>query len=106
MREAVGMKRLTFVFGSLFVIFIIFYDLKIGTIPSQDLPAYAAAAQPAQQEASYRTVTVKKGDTVMSIVGAHKAPDDIAQDFEALNPNVKANAIQAGTAYKFPVYRN
>ena len=49
-----------FVFGSLFVIFIIFYDLKIGTIPSQDLPAYAAAAQPAQQEASYRTVTVKK----------------------------------------------
>ena len=60
MREAVGMKRLTFVFGSLFVIFIIFYDLKIGTIPSQDLPAYAAAAQPARQESSYRTVTVKK----------------------------------------------
>ncbi|MEC3654905.1 LysM domain-containing protein [Bacillus siamensis] len=100
------MKRLTFVFGSLFVIFIIFYDLKIGTIPSQGLPAYAAAAQLANQETSYRTVTVKKGDTVMSIVGAHKAPDDIVQDFEALNPNVKANAIQAGTAYKFPVYRN
>ncbi|QBG57011.1 hypothetical protein D2M30_2683 [Bacillus amyloliquefaciens] len=102
------MKRLTFLFGSLFVIFIIFYDLKIGTIPAQDLPAYAAAAaQPAKQEASsYRTVTVKKGDTVMSIVGAHKAPEDIAQDFETLNPNVKANAIQAGNAYKFPVYRN
>ncbi|MFT7820958.1 LysM peptidoglycan-binding domain-containing protein [Bacillus siamensis] len=100
------MKRLTFVFGSLFVIFIIFYDLKIGTIPSQGLPAYAAAAQPVNQKTSYRTVTVKKGDTVMSIVGAHKAPDDIVQDFEALNPNVKANAIQAGTAYKFPVYRN
>ncbi len=36
------------------------YDLKIGTIPSQDLPAYALAAQPARQESSYRTVTVKK----------------------------------------------
>ncbi|MBY8912949.1 LysM domain-containing protein [Bacillus sp. YC2] len=100
------MKRFTFVFGSLFVMFIIFYDLKIGTIPSQDLPVYAAAAQPAKQDTAYKTVTVKKGDTVMSIVGANKTPDDIVKDFEALNPNVKANAIQAGAAYKFPVYRN
>lgn len=47
---------------------------------------------------------VKPGDTVMSIVGSAGSPDDIVKDFEALNPNVKANAIQAGTAYKFPVY--
>ncbi|MCI3196511.1 hypothetical protein GXP75_12715 [Bacillus sp. HU-1818] len=101
------MKRLIFLFSSIFVIFIIFYDVKIGTIPFQDLPVYAVSAKTSeQQEAAYKTVTVKKGDTVMSIVGNTGSPDEIVRDFEALNPNVKASSIQAGTAYKFPVYHN
>ncbi|MCY9196392.1 LysM peptidoglycan-binding domain-containing protein [Bacillus atrophaeus] len=100
------MKRLIFLFSSIFVIFIIFYDVKIGTIPFQDLPVYAVSTKTSEQEAAYKTVTVKKGDTVMSIVGNAGSPDEIVRDFEALNPNVKASSIQAGTAYKFPVYRN
>ncbi|MED4800836.1 LysM peptidoglycan-binding domain-containing protein [Bacillus atrophaeus] len=100
------MKRLIFLFSSIFVIFIIFYDVKIGTIPFQDLPVYAVSAKASEQKAAYKTVTVKKGDTVMSIVGNAGSPDEIVRDFEALNPNVKASSIQAGTAYKFPVYRN
>ncbi|AKL85190.1 YqfZ [Bacillus atrophaeus UCMB-5137] len=100
------MKRLIFLISSIFVIFIIFYDVKIGTIPFQDLPVYAVSAKTSEQEAAYKTVTVKKGDTVMSIVGNAGSPDEIVRDFEALNPNVKASSIQAGTAYKFPVYRN
>ncbi|MBV7318052.1 LysM peptidoglycan-binding domain-containing protein [Bacillus halotolerans] len=98
------MKRLTFVFSILFILFIIFYDLKIGTIPIQNLPVIKASATTAVQETAYKTVTVKPGDTVMSIVGSASSPDDIVKDFETLNPNVKANTIQAGTAYKFPVY--
>ncbi|MGM0947765.1 MAG: LysM peptidoglycan-binding domain-containing protein [Bacillota bacterium] len=93
------MKRLTFVCSIVFILFILFYDLKIGTIPIQEASAKTAAQGPA-----YKTVKVKPGDTVMSIVGPAGSPDDIVKDFEALNPNVRANAIQAGTAYKFPVY--
>ncbi|KIL32870.1 LysM peptidoglycan-binding domain-containing protein [Bacillus subtilis] len=96
------MKRLTLVCSIVFILFILVYDLKIGTIPIQDLPVYEASAKTA--EPAYKTVKVKPGDTVMSIVGSAGSPDDIVKDFEALNPNVKANAIQAGTAYKFPVY--
>ncbi|MDQ0928463.1 hypothetical protein QFZ25_002523 [Bacillus atrophaeus] len=55
------MKRLIFLFSSIFVIFIIFYDVKIGTIPFQDLPVYAVSAKTSEQEAAYKTVTVKKG---------------------------------------------
>ncbi|MCB7159607.1 LysM peptidoglycan-binding domain-containing protein [Bacillus subtilis] len=98
------MKRLTLVCSIVFILFILFYDLKIGTIPIQDLPVYEASAKTAVQEPAYKTVKVKPGDTVMSIVGSAGSPDDIVKDFEALNPNVKAHAIQAGTAYKFPVY--
>ncbi|MGE9754670.1 LysM peptidoglycan-binding domain-containing protein [Bacillus inaquosorum] len=98
------MKRLTFVCSIVFILFILFYDLKIGTIPIQDLPVYEASAKTAVQEPAYKTVKVQPGDTVMSIVGPAGSPDDIVKDFEALNPNVKANAIQSGTAYKFPVY--
>ncbi|WP_420977114.1 LysM peptidoglycan-binding domain-containing protein [Bacillus vallismortis] len=98
------MKRLTFVCSIVFILFILFYDLKIGTIPMQDLPVYEASAETAAQGPVYKTVKVQPGDTVMSIVGQAGSPDDIVKDFEALNPNVRANAIQAGTAYKFPVY--
>ncbi|MCE0740582.1 LysM peptidoglycan-binding domain-containing protein [Bacillus sp. G16] len=98
------MKRLTFVCSIVFILFILFYDLKVGTIPIQDLPVYEASAKTAEQEPAYKTVKVQPGDTVMSIVGPAGSPDDIVKDFETLNPNVKANSIQAGTAYKFPVY--
>ncbi|AUZ27108.1 LysM peptidoglycan-binding domain-containing protein [Bacillus cabrialesii] len=98
------MKRLTLVCSIVFILFILFYDLKIGTIPIQDLPVYEASAKTAAQGPAFKTVKVKPGDTVMSIVGSAGSPDDIVKDFEALNPNVQASAIQAGTAYKFPVY--
>ncbi|KAF1679609.1 MULTISPECIES: LysM peptidoglycan-binding domain-containing protein [Bacillus] len=98
------MKRVIFVCSVVFILFILFYDLKIGTIPIQDLPVYKASAKTAPQGQAFKTVKVKPGDTVMSIVGTADSPDDIVKDFEALNPNVKANTIQAGTAYKFPVY--
>ncbi|MCY9423572.1 hypothetical protein MOF51_21790, partial [Bacillus paralicheniformis] len=45
------------------------------------------------------------GQTVFSIIGNSAVPaDKIAEDFEALNPSVKASRIQAGITYKFPVY--
>ncbi|MCY8197243.1 hypothetical protein MOC57_17075, partial [Bacillus spizizenii] len=55
------MKRLTFVCSFVFILFILFYDLKIGTIPIQDLPVYEASAKTAAQEPAYKTVKVNPG---------------------------------------------
>ena len=63
------------------------------------------AAEAPAASLQYKTVTVKPGQTVFSIIGNSAVPaDKIAEDFEALNPNVKASRIQAGITYKF-VYK-
>ncbi|MFN2745314.1 MULTISPECIES: LysM peptidoglycan-binding domain-containing protein [Bacillus] len=99
------MKRLIVFLSILLTLFIVYYDIKSGTIPQKALPVTAAAQEPAGA-LHYKTVTVKPGQTVFSIIGEKHIPaDKIAQDFEALNPNVKAGSIQAGATYKFPVYQ-
>lgn len=59
------MKRLTLVCSIVFILFILFYDLKIGTIPIQDLPVYEASAKTAVQEPAYKTVKVKDRKSVV-----------------------------------------
>jgi hypothetical protein len=59
----------------------------------------------------YQTVTVKPGDTLLSIMerqqnGPLPVPIDKAiTDFEALNPGEKAQTLQIGKKYKIPVYQ-
>lgn len=99
------MKRLIVLLSILLSLFIVYYDLKSGTIPQNAMPV-SAAAHAASDGIEYKTVTVKPGDTVFSIIGQTGVPaDQMAEDFEELNPNVKAGSIQTGVTYKFPVYR-
>lgn len=100
------MKRLTVLLSILLSLFIVYYDLKSGTIPQNAMPVSTSAAHAASGGIEYKTVTVKPGDTVFSIIGQTGVPaDQMTEDFETLNPNVKAGSIQAGVTYKFPVYR-
>ncbi|MDM5298757.1 hypothetical protein QUF51_11335 [Bacillus pumilus] len=98
------MRRILFLLISLFVLFIIFFDLKHGTIPHQEDPATPVSAFHSSDQKAYKTVTVKQGQTVVSIVHTSKPIDEVIEDFEELNQGVKANDIRAGSTYKFPVY--
>lgn len=99
------MRRILFLLISLFVLFIIFFDLKNGTIPVEENPAVPASALQTDEKKTYKNVTVKQGETVLSIVQTSKPLDDVIKDFEELNQGVKANEIRAGSTYKFPVYK-
>ncbi|HBU89924.1 MAG TPA: hypothetical protein DEB53_01775 [Bacillus pumilus] len=99
------MRRIIFLLISLFVLFIIFFDLKNGTIPVEEGPAVPANAFQTPEKKAYKKVTVKQGETVVSIVHISKPLDEVIEDFEELNQGVKANEIQAGSTYKFPVYK-
>ncbi|AWI37381.1 hypothetical protein BA81_02410 [Bacillus safensis FO-36b] len=99
------MRRILFLLISLFVLFIIFFDLKNGTIPVEENPAVPASALQTTEKKTYKNVTVKQGETVLSIVHTSKPLDDVIKDFEELNQGVKANEIRAGSTYKFPVYK-
>ncbi|MGM0814305.1 MAG: hypothetical protein ACQEUO_02175 [Bacillota bacterium] len=99
------MRRIIFLLISLFVLFIIFFDLKNGTIPVEDAPAVPANAFQQAEKKAYKNVTVKQGETVVSIVHTSKPLDEVIEDFEELNQGVKANEIRAGRTYKFPVYK-
>ncbi|MEH7734049.1 hypothetical protein [Bacillus pumilus] len=99
------MRRIIFLLISLFVLFIIFFDLKNGTIPVEEDPAVPANAFQTPEKKAYKNVTVKQGETVVSIVHTSKPLDEVIEDFEELNQGVKANEIRAGSTYKFPVYK-
>ncbi|WP_281237048.1 hypothetical protein P5654_003750 [Bacillus safensis] len=99
------MRRIVFLLISLFVLFIIFFDLKNGTIPVEENQAVPASALQTAEKKTYKNVTVKQGETVLSIVHTSKPLDDVIKDFEELNQGVKANEIRAGSTYKFPVYK-
>ncbi|ABV62903.1 MULTISPECIES: hypothetical protein [Bacillus] len=99
------MRRIIFLLISLFVLFIIFFDLKNGTIPVEEGPAVPANAFQTAEKKAYKKVTVKQGETVVSIVHTSKPLDEVIEDFEELNQGVKANEIRAGSTYKFPVYK-
>ncbi|PCK20800.1 hypothetical protein CEY02_11330 [Bacillus pumilus] len=99
------MRRIIFLLISLFVLFIIFFDLKNGTIPVQEEQAVPASAFQSSEKKTYKNVTVKQGQTVVSIVHTSNPLDEVIEDFEKLNKGVKANEIRAGSTYKFPVYQ-
>jgi hypothetical protein len=55
-------------------------------------------------------VKIKQGDTVLSITERYHGSlptsiDQLIEDFEALNTDVKAEAILLGDTYRFPDYK-
>jgi hypothetical protein len=107
------MKRMLTLFAFLFLIYIIYYDLKIGTLPFTQ-PVFLSQQTPNNKVVNhqqYVVIKVKEGDTVLSVVENlhhHTLPvsiETIIHDFEQLNPNISVHQLKIGNSYKFPVYK-
>ncbi|WP_243290573.1 hypothetical protein [Bacillus sp. FJAT-47783] len=111
------MKRIVSFFLFLLFIYIVYYDLKVGTLPTfqeknvMEVVAQKENTNSTENDIQYVTKEVKQGETVLSIVEQlHKESvpvpiDTIVSDFERLNENTKANKIIIGQTYKFPMYK-
>ncbi|GGJ62922.1 hypothetical protein GGR02_001315 [Anoxybacillus voinovskiensis] len=103
------MKKLIRVLVFLFLLYVVYYDVAKGTLPTQtNAPVHETETA---KRLPYQIIEIKAGDTLVSIVEQQqKGPlpvpiDTLIRDFESLNPGVKATALQIGKSYKIPVYR-
>lgn len=123
------MKKLGNVASLFLILFIIYYDLTAGSLPTitaEKTESTQAVDEITNNETTvtnttpnpkpdspkeiYQEYTVSPGETVLSIVEKihlYRIPVSIEQivyDFENLNPDVQANFIKQGFTYKFPLY--
>jgi hypothetical protein len=92
----------------LLVLYVIVYDLKIGTLPAAALPQ-PHKIEIENKKDNYSLKTVKPGETVLSIIEKNSGSQKvnmvtIVQDFKRLNPSVDPDRIIPGKTYKFPLY--
>lgn len=98
-----------------FILYIIYYDVKIGTLSQVKIPAQAESSSSTHREeltSPFIEKEIQAGDTAISIIEATingKLPvsiETLMKDFEALNPGEKANSLKIGVTYKFPLYES
>ncbi|ALA69401.1 hypothetical protein GT50_03715 [Geobacillus stearothermophilus 10] len=87
--------------------YIAYEDLTVGTLP-------ASSKTPVVREnigiPAYKVIKIKAGDTLLSIAEREQqgplpvSIETLIRDFEKLNPEAKADALQIGKTYKIPVY--
>ncbi|AEV20083.1 LysM peptidoglycan-binding domain-containing protein [Geobacillus sp. G4] len=104
------MKKFIFLLLLFLSSYIVYRDLVIGTLhPSSETAA--AVVQSKQAAIPYRTVTIRPGDTLLSIIekelnGPLPVPlEQLIRDFERLNPGEHAQTLKIGKTYKVPIYR-
>ncbi|MFK9093307.1 hypothetical protein [Bacillus salipaludis] len=111
------MKKL---FGFLFailVIYVIYFDLSVGTLPSSnskqvDAKVETTVTMEHKSDIPSFDAEVQPGETVISIVEHElKKPlpvsiTDLIEDFRKLNPGQTPEKIQIGSTYQFPDYSN
>ncbi|WP_100372428.1 hypothetical protein [Bacillus sp. FJAT-45037] len=123
------MKRIGLGLLVLVILYSVYYDLTIGTLPNgleattQTEPVKPTTEPPPPAEESeevttmnepFVEVTIEPGFTVLSIVehlheGNGPVPatiQEIIYDFKELNPGTEPESIQIGKTYKFPYYSN
>ncbi|WML45323.1 hypothetical protein [Neobacillus sp. PS3-40] len=105
------MKKLLGVLLSLLFIYIVYFDLTVGTLPNGSTKkAEAVAIEKSDSNLPYFKIKVNPGETLISIVEHHankslSVPiDDLIRDFKALNPGQSPEKIQIGKIYRFPNY--
>jgi hypothetical protein len=106
------MKNLLILLASFLIIYSIYFDISVGTLPQTDTKKVEAVAKPKSPKTSipYFEVKVEPGDTLMTVVEhriKRQLPVSITRlihDFEALNPEQTAEKIQIGKSYRFPDY--
>ncbi|MBP3951261.1 hypothetical protein [Bacillus suaedae] len=118
------MKRIAGIFIILIFLYSTYYDLTIGTLPSE----ISKASEPENEQKvsvesteedtmteepmsePFQAVTVEPGNTVLSIVEhLHEGPypatiQDIIYDFKELN-GIEPEEMQIGEEYLFPLYQ-
>ncbi|WP_078545626.1 LysM peptidoglycan-binding domain-containing protein [Litchfieldia alkalitelluris] len=101
-----------------FILYIIYHDISIGTLPVAkgennivEEQAVEVAAEEVSPSFPYQEVEIKAGDTLLSLVeslndgnSSNRSISSIINDFEELNPGVKANSLKIGQVYKIPTY--
>ena len=105
------MKKIVAYIVALIIVYSIYYDLTVGTLPSITVVSAELAVEHTSLPAiPFTLIKVKTGDTVISIVenfqqGPLPVPiDQVVQDFQDLNQNLKPEQIQIGNQYKIPLY--
>lgn len=105
------MKRFIRVCVIMLVLYVVAYDLKIGTLP-QSSPANAEIHTEKKQDKNkqtFKTYEVTPGDTLISVVEKLNSNKNYSivsmiKDFKSLNPGVNPESIQLGKSYKIPLY--
>ncbi|OZM57701.1 hypothetical protein CIB95_04870 [Lottiidibacillus patelloidae] len=93
------------------IVYSCYFDWKVGTLPARASDDAVPVHADNISEIPSVEVTVLNGDTVLSIVeklNDGTLPTSMSQvinDFESLNPNVKAHVIKSGSKYLFPIYK-
>ncbi|MCM3599564.1 hypothetical protein M3175_02395 [Robertmurraya korlensis] len=110
------MKRLFVSLLVTLILYIIYVDLSIGTIPNTTNETIESIEVDSKVNQIDETVlvtfskTVEQGDTVLSIIesqlkGSIPVPiEKVVNDFIILNKGKKPEEIQAGKSYLFPDY--
>lgn len=110
------MKRLFVSLLVTLIVYIIYVDLSIGTIPNTNNKTIESIKVDSNVNHTEETViasfskTVEQGDTVLSIIeaqleGAIPVPiEKVVNDFIILNEGKKPEEIHAGKIYLFPDY--
>lgn len=111
------MKKLFALLFAILIIYVIYIDLTVGTLPNATQTVEAEAKGTANLETGLSETgissfkeKVKPGETVISIVEHHinkalpVSIDDLIHDFQTLNPGKTPEKIQIGSTYHFPDY--
>jgi hypothetical protein len=103
------MKKLFGILFAVLIIYSIYFDLTIGTLPHMGSEK-AEAIVKTESSLPYFEAKVKPGETLITIVENHANKSisipitDLINDFKSLNPGQSPEKIQIGKIYKFPKY--
>lgn len=103
------MKKLMGALLLCLVIYVIHFDLTVGTLPPSTFQQ-TKAVQTDKTALPYFETMVKPGDTVITIVEHHLnkplpvSIHNLVTDFRKLNSKLTSDQIQIGKTYKFPDY--
>ncbi|MDP4085211.1 MAG: hypothetical protein Q8934_11435 [Bacillota bacterium] len=103
------MKRILGFLLSLLIIYAVYFDLTVGTLPHANSQTVTATAKP-EVNFPFFEASVGPGQTLISIVEHHSNSSlsvpitALVHDFKALNPGQSPDKLQIGKSYRFPEY--
>jgi hypothetical protein len=111
--EACPMKKLFGFLLAVLIVYVIYFDLTVGTLPSsqtQQVDAKVATKITQKTDIPSFEAKVEPGETVISIVEHQMNKSlpvsitDLIEDFRKLNPGETPEKIRIGATYHFPDY--